>query len=115
MKWNKLKESALPAGKEVGKHLQERVQMIQNKVAGFLNKKTEGWSPRKIKVALLLFCLLTGNLCLYIACKAFLYANGPPAKTTISPVLRSGHVRPPEGLIREDSLREKFDKPYKKQ
>jgi hypothetical protein len=55
----------------------------QRKAADYLNRKTAHWSPRRIKIALILFCLVTGNIGLYITGKAILSANGPPGKTKV--------------------------------
>lgn len=49
-----------------------------HKIAGFLNRKTATWSPQKVKLVLILFCLVSGNICLYIIGRAILSDNGPP-------------------------------------
>ncbi len=50
----------------------------QRKAADCLNRKAARWSARRLKVILILFCLLIGSICLFIAGKAILSANGPP-------------------------------------
>lgn len=60
------------------RHASKTLLNAQKKTADFLNRKTAGWSPLKTKVILIVFCLVTGNACLYLIGKAVLSANGPP-------------------------------------
>jgi len=54
------------------------VLATQRKAADYLNRKTAGWSSRKTKTILILFCVVTGNAILFIGGRAVLSANGPP-------------------------------------
>jgi|GEM_PF-5938904 len=62
----------------IGSSVTRKITAIQHKAADYLSKKTAGWSPLKMKIVLILFCLVTGNISLYIAGRAILSANGPP-------------------------------------
>lgn len=42
------------------------VEKKKLKIAGWLNRKTTGWSPGILKTALVAFCLLFGTFCFYI-------------------------------------------------
>lgn len=66
----------------------------QKQTADYLNRKTAGWSPLKTKVMLIVFCLVTGNACLYLIGKAVLSANGPPGVKIQR--LAAPTVHPPE-------------------
>ena len=64
------------------------VLSAQHKAADYLNRKTAGWSPLKTKVILILFCLVTGNMILFIAARAILSANGPPKNLRVERLIR---------------------------
>jgi len=42
------------------------VEKKELKIAGWLNRKTTGWSPVVVKTALVAFCILFGGFCFYI-------------------------------------------------
>jgi hypothetical protein len=42
----------------------------QNKIAGYLNRKTAYWNTASKLIALSLFCLLFGGTCLYLIIKS---------------------------------------------
>lgn len=54
------------------------IKSVHQQVAAFLNRKAAGWPAKKVKVALILFCLVSGNVCLYTIGRAILSDNGPP-------------------------------------
>jgi len=58
--------------------ISEAVLAVQRKAADYLNRKTAHWSQRRTKTILILFCMVMGNISLFIAGKAILSANGPP-------------------------------------
>jgi len=72
------KPNANPPEQGVSGHINRVIADVQRKSADYLNQKTAGWSVFKLKIVLILFCLLTGNLILFITGKAILAANGPP-------------------------------------
>jgi len=51
---------------------------MQWKTAGYLNRKTASWSPRKTKAVLIVFCALCGSMILFSIARSVLSANGPP-------------------------------------
>jgi hypothetical protein len=59
-------------------HMERLVAALHNRTAHYLNQKTAGWSPKKLKTALVIFCLTAGNLILFIASREVLKSNGPP-------------------------------------
>jgi hypothetical protein len=77
-------------------YVSNMLSSVQRKAADYLNGKTANWSSRQLKVTLILFCLLMGNLCLYILGKAILSANGPPDQIKVQrlsapmPLIKSG-------------------------
>lgn len=75
--------------------LTEKVINIQHKAADFLNEKANSWQPERMKVLLVMFCLLFGTASLFIMGKAILYP-----KTGNSIIVRTvkipehiGHVK----------------------
>jgi len=47
-----------------------RIIRRQTKIAGFLNRKTQHWNQSSKFIALFLFCLVFGSLCLYFIMKS---------------------------------------------
>lgn len=50
-----------------------RIIRGKTRLAGYLNRKTQHWNRASKLIALFLFCLLFGSLCLYLIIKAFYY------------------------------------------
>lgn len=94
--------------KPIVSQLRETLTAIAHKLADYLQHKTKHWSARQVKIALFLFCLLTGNCCLFILGKAVLSANGPPR---IVPV--SGLPYPRSKKSKRDSIKNKIHEPIK--
>ncbi len=51
---------------------------IYTRTVDYLNQKTVAWTPQRLKVMLIAFCLFMGSASLFVAGKAILSANGPP-------------------------------------
>jgi hypothetical protein len=96
----------------------------RRKAADYLNRKTAGWSPRKAKRMLIVFCLVTGNTCIYITGKAILCANGPPSTfkvqrfTPAAPIIRPGFktFQPSDSTLKEiqhEPLKKQSNEQYK--
>jgi hypothetical protein len=47
-----------------------RILRRQTKIAGYLNHKTQHWNRASKFIALLIFCLLSGSICLYFMIKS---------------------------------------------
>ena len=82
----------------------DRILAVQRKAADFLNEKTAGWSSRKMKVLLVVFCMVSVNAILLIAGRAVLSANGPPKGIKVQGLLRPGPLS-----IKRDSLPKKIN------
>lgn len=63
---------------KAGSFISEAMLSAQKRVAGYLNKKTAAWAPKKLRGALILFCVFMGGGSLLIMSRAILSANGPP-------------------------------------
>ncbi|MFB9843944.1 hypothetical protein [Mucilaginibacter ginsenosidivorans] len=48
-----------------------RIIHRKTQLANYLNRKTQYWNKPSKLIALFLFCLLFGSLCLYLIIKAF--------------------------------------------
>jgi hypothetical protein len=48
-----------------------RIIRRQTQMAGYLNRKTQHWNRASKLIALFLFCLLFGSICLYFIIKSF--------------------------------------------
>lgn len=77
-------------------YIRNAIGTAQRHAADYLNAKTGNWSPRKAKIMLILFCLVTGNVSLYITGRAILSANGPPEKFKVQRLAQPSMVIPPD-------------------
>jgi len=86
--------------------IREVVLKLQRKAADYLNHKAAHWSPRKTKIILVVFCLVFGELSLYIAGKAILRLNGPPviqkeARLSLpAALLKASGAKPADSVIK---------------
>lgn len=47
-----------------------RILRLQTKIADYLNRKTQHWNKASKLIALLIFVLLCGSLCIYLIIKS---------------------------------------------
>lgn len=75
----KLRQNKKATGKTALDLANEKLQGWQRKAADFLNHKTESWSATKLKIALVLFCMVMGSASLYVMGYALRNGHGPPS------------------------------------
>ena len=81
-----------------------KVLIAQRKAADFLNERAASWSTRKMKVLLIVFCVISLNAILLIAGRAVLSANGPPKGIKVQRLLAPNPI-----TVKRDSLPKKIN------
>lgn len=90
-------------GKNIVTQFSSGVNGWQRKAASLLNEKTKDWTPARLKIGLMIFCLLMSCASLYIAGTALRNDHGPP-------LIRSNEIkipaikRQPGKLNNQDSI-----------
>ena len=69
--FHKRKPKSYPKAEALAERIAGRIIRRQSRIAGYLNRKTQYWNKASKLIALLLFCLLFGSLCLYLIIKSF--------------------------------------------
>lgn len=83
--------------KEQTNRLFRFVLKLQSNLADYLNKKTADWSPARLKLLLVIFCLTAGNISLYIISQA-ISAPGKPLIQRARSTIRSPVLNHPDSL-----------------
>jgi hypothetical protein len=60
-----------PKAEALAERIAGRIVRKQTKMANYLNRKTAYWNTASKVIALALFCLLFGSICLYFIIKSF--------------------------------------------
>jgi hypothetical protein len=63
---------------ELFSNARQRIDKVQHQTADYLNERTSRWTSARIKIVLLLFCLLVGGANFFLIIKGLMPANGPP-------------------------------------
>jgi hypothetical protein len=79
-------------------YFSQAVERKKEKLAGWLNQKTGGWSPLQKKIALIIFCLIFGALSIHILVGSF-HGHGFGNRNLVITHLRSGVHSPPNKVI----------------
>jgi hypothetical protein len=69
--FSKRKTKSYPRAEAMAERIAGRIIRRQTKMANYLNRKTQYWNKASKLIALALFCLLFGSLCLYFIIKSF--------------------------------------------